>query len=64
VKDFSLATGSYSSTLFLSHGEAEVLDWIEDASGIIVEGGDFFGTGSIGLPSHCRVLTRADWRTG
>lgn len=63
IQDFSLATGSYNSTLFLSHGEAEVLDWIEDAAEIVVDGGDFFGTGSLGLPSHCRVLTRADWRS-
>jgi len=61
VKDFNLAAGYYSSILFLSHGEAEVLDCIEYASEIVVEGGNFFGTGSIGLPSHCKVLTRAEW---
>ena len=62
VKDLNLAAGYYRSILFLSHGEAEVLDCVEYASEIVVEGGDFFGTGSIGLPSHCKVLTRAAWR--
>ena len=62
VKDFNLAPGCYSSILFLSHGEAEVLDSIQYASEIVVEAGNFFGTGSIGLPSHCKVLTRAEWR--
>ncbi len=62
VKDLNLAAGYYRSILFLSHGEAEVLDCVDYASEIVVEGGDFFGTGSIGLPSHCKVLTRAAWR--
>jgi len=62
IKDFNLATGSYSSMLFLAHGEAEILDCISNATEISVEGGNFFGTGSMGLPSHCKVLTRADWK--
>jgi lipopolysaccharide transport system ATP-binding protein len=62
VKDFSLATGVYHCMLFLSYRETEVLDLIESAAEITVEGGDFFGTGSMGLPSHCKVLTRAEWR--
>jgi lipopolysaccharide transport system ATP-binding protein len=62
VKDFSLTTGMYTSMLFLSHREVEVLDFVENATEIIVESGDFFGTGSIGLPSHCKVLTHAEWR--
>jgi lipopolysaccharide transport system ATP-binding protein len=62
VRDFNLASGIYGSVLFLSLGEAEVLDWLEYAAEIVVEGGDFFGTGSSGLPSHCKMLTRADWR--
>ncbi|MDQ3918840.1 MAG: ABC transporter ATP-binding protein, partial [Acidobacteriota bacterium] len=62
VKDFNLAQGSYSCVLFLSSGETEILDCIENAAEVVVEGGDFFGTGSPGLPSHCKVLTRAEWR--
>lgn len=62
VKDFNLATGSYNTMLFLSHRETEVLDFIEYASEIIVDSVDFFGTGNIGLPSHCKVLTRSQWQ--
>ncbi|MFK0733808.1 MAG: ABC transporter ATP-binding protein [Gloeotrichia echinulata GP01] len=62
IKDFNLTTGVYTSMLFLSHREVEILDFIENATEVIVESGDFFGTGSIGSPSHCKVLTRADWR--
>jgi len=30
------------------------LDYIEDAAAVAVDGGDFFGTGSPGLPNHCK----------
>lgn len=62
IKDLNIANGSYSAMLFLSNGEAEILDCIPRATKVTVEGGDYFGTGSIGLPSHCKILTRADWR--
>ena len=62
IKDFNLTTGIYSTALFLSHREIEVLDFIQDAGDLMVEGGDFFGTGHNGLPSHCKVLTRASWK--
>ena len=62
IKDLHLTIGTYTSMLFLSHREVEILDFIENATEIIIENGDFFGTGSIGLPSHCKVLTRAEWR--
>ncbi len=61
IKDFSLTTGIYSIMLFLCHREIEILDYIENVTELMVEGGDFFGTGSIGLPSHCKVLTHASW---
>jgi lipopolysaccharide transport system ATP-binding protein len=63
ITDFSLAKGTYSSYLFLSHADVEVLDQLENATEITVEGGDFFGTGSFGLPTHCKVLTRSRWLT-
>jgi lipopolysaccharide transport system ATP-binding protein len=63
VPDIPLANGSYRVGLFMSHGEAEVLDWIEDAASVPVNGGDFFGTGHPGMPTHCKVLARATWRT-
>jgi len=61
VRDFPLADGNYSLTLFLSYRDSEVLDWVVDAATLTVAGGDFFGTGSAGLASACRVLTRSDW---
>ena len=61
VKDLNLAAGDYSVTLFLSHGEHEILDCIHDAAMLRVAGGDYFGTGSPGLPDHCKTLTRVGW---
>ena len=61
IKDFNLAPGIYNSILFLSYRETEILDFISSAAEISVEGGDFFGTGNLGLPSHCKVLTRSSW---
>ncbi|MEO0683512.1 MAG: ABC transporter ATP-binding protein [Cyanobacteria bacterium J06649_11] len=61
IKDFNLASGRYNTILFLSYRETEILDCISSAAKIDVEGGDFFRTGSTGLPSHCKVLTRSSW---
>lgn len=61
VRDFNLGEGTYSATVYLGHGESEILDLVVNAGQIVVEGGDFFGTGSRGLPSHCATLTHAEW---
>jgi lipopolysaccharide transport system ATP-binding protein len=61
VEKFPLANGVYTASIYLSHADAEVLDHVQHAAQFIVEGGDFFGTGSVGLPSHCKVLTAAHW---
>lgn len=63
VRDLPLANGAYRFSIFISHGSAEVLDYITDVAPSIVEGGDFFGTGSGGLPNHCKILKRASWST-
>ena len=62
IENLPLANGLYRITLFVAFGE-EILDWIEDAAFVSVDGGDFFGTGSQGNPSHCKVLVRAEWST-
>jgi lipopolysaccharide transport system ATP-binding protein len=62
IDDLSLGLGRYHSILYLSHGESEVLDWVEDATEISIIGGDYFGTGNTGLPSLCKVLTRSHWK--
>ena len=61
LKNLPLANGLYRFSIYLSHADKEILDWIEDAASVTVDGGDFFGTGSPGAPSHCKVLVKADW---
>jgi lipopolysaccharide transport system ATP-binding protein len=61
VMNLPLANGPYTCSIFLSHADLETLDCVEHAAQLIVEGGDFFGTGSMGLPSFCKVLTAAHW---
>ncbi|MBD2254574.1 ABC transporter ATP-binding protein [Nostoc parmelioides] len=61
IENLPLAKGSYRLAIFFSHADAETLDYIEDAVNITVDGGDFFGTGSEGLPSHCKILATTKW---
>lgn len=61
LKTLPLANSLYRVSIYLSHADSEMLDWIEDAGAITVDGGDFFGTGNPGLPSHCKILTKSQW---
>ena len=62
IRNLPLANGLYRLATYLSAREdTEVLDWIQDAALLTVSGGDFFGTGSHGLPKLCKVLLKADW---
>lgn len=61
VDDFALAEGLFNATLYLGHGDAEMLDLITNAAEITIEGGNFYGTGSKGAPALCKTLTRASW---
>jgi lipopolysaccharide transport system ATP-binding protein len=61
IQNLPITLGSYRTSVFVSHADQEFLDFVKDASSFSVEGGDFFGTGSSGLPSHCKVLTKVDW---
>jgi lipopolysaccharide transport system ATP-binding protein len=61
VQNLPITLGQYRVAIFTSHADREVLDHIKDAASFAVEGGDFFGTGSVGLPTHCKVLTKVDW---
>lgn len=63
VKNLPLANSFYRVSIYLSCADHEMLDWIEDAASVNVDGGDFFGTGNPGLPSHCKILTKASWST-
>jgi lipopolysaccharide transport system ATP-binding protein len=61
IKDLPLANGIYQLSVFISHADTETLDYIEDIGTVTVDGGDFFGTGSYGLPNSCKVLVRTNW---
>lgn len=63
VKNLPLANGLYLLSIFISHADAETLDYITDAAPITVDGGDFFGTGSHGSPGHCKILVKTQWST-
>ncbi|MBW4643789.1 MAG: ABC transporter ATP-binding protein [Goleter apudmare HA4340-LM2] len=63
IENLPLANGSYRLAIFISHADAETLDYIQDAANITVDGGDFFATGSQGMPSHCKILAKAKWST-
>lgn len=61
VENLPLSNGIYHFSVFISYEEVEVLDYITEIAYITVDGGDFFGTGSLGLPSHCKILHKAEW---
>jgi lipopolysaccharide transport system ATP-binding protein len=61
IDDLPLASGMYHVSIYIAHADLEVLDYLRDAAFFSVDGGDFFGTGSPGLPTHCKVLVRAKW---
>nr|WP_275993734.1 ABC transporter ATP-binding protein [Argonema antarcticum] len=63
IKNLPLTNGLYRFSIFISDADREILDYIEDAASVSIEAGDFFGTGSPGLPSHCKILAKAEWST-
>ncbi|MEB3310437.1 MAG: ABC transporter ATP-binding protein [Snowella sp.] len=63
LQNLPLANSIYRISIYLSYADQEMLDFIEDAATITVEGGDFFGTGNPGIPNYCKTLTKAYWTT-
>jgi lipopolysaccharide transport system ATP-binding protein len=61
VSDLPLAVGTYHFVLYLSLNDVETLDLIFNVGYTDVIGGDFFRTGSNGLPGQCKILTNANW---
>lgn len=61
IENLPVVQGLYRSTIYISHADREVFDHIEDAVTISVDGGDFFGTGSPGIPNLCKFLVNAEW---
>lgn len=61
IRNLPITLGSYRTSIFVSYADKGTFDYIKDAFSFSVEGGDFFGTGSSGLPSHCKILAKVDW---
>jgi lipopolysaccharide transport system ATP-binding protein len=61
IQNLPITLGMYKTSIYISHADRETLDYVKDASSFTVEGGDFFGTGSPGLSTHCKVLVKSAW---
>ena len=60
VKKLPLAPGEYTANLIIRSNDM-ILDWIQQAVTIVVEPGDFFGTGRLPPQSHGGVLVEQEW---
>jgi lipopolysaccharide transport system ATP-binding protein len=63
IKKLPLAPGSYTASLIIRSSET-ILDWIQQAVTIVVEPGDFYGTGRMPPASHAGVLLEQEWAAG
>jgi lipopolysaccharide transport system ATP-binding protein len=61
INQFPLSIGLYRISVFLSYADQETLDFVGDAASFAIDSGDFFGTGSSGMPSHCKILVNNSW---
>lgn len=64
IQDLPLASGKYFFSIYLSIADKEILDFITHVCYFDVVGGDFYGTGSNGLPNNCKMLLRSRWIMG
>ncbi len=55
-----VVAGEYTLSLFVGQGE-KALDLVEEAGHVLVEFGDYYGTGHAAQPQLCRTLFNADW---
>jgi lipopolysaccharide transport system ATP-binding protein len=62
IRDLPLAGSSYHIGLSMKRAEVEWLDRVDNVITLVVGGGDFFGTGSLGAPQYCKFLVRATWK--
>jgi lipopolysaccharide transport system ATP-binding protein len=63
IENLPVVQGLYRITIHLAQADIELLDRVEDAATVSVDGGDFFGTGSFGIPNLCKFLVKSDWYT-
>jgi lipopolysaccharide transport system ATP-binding protein len=61
VERFPLAAGQYHITLFC-RVNGRIADWVQQAAVLIVESGDFFGTGRLPPASHGGFLVPQQWQ--
>lgn len=62
IENLPLTVGTYNFSLYLSMNDTLIYDLINDVLYVDVIGGDFFGTGKLGFPDHCRILTKTTWK--
>lgn len=61
INELPLTTGKYYCAVSLSLQNNEMYDYLSNIAYFEVIGGDFFGTGSMGLPNHCKILMKPEW---
>lgn len=61
IEALPLAPSAYSTVLFCSQRDSQVLDSISNAVQVFVDDCVFFESGAPGLPSHCKVLVKTTW---
>lgn len=61
LEKFPLSMGNYLINLYAASG-TDIFDWIQEASSVEVENGDFYGTGKSVTTSHQSVLIEQQWR--
>ncbi|HET9478694.1 MAG TPA: ABC transporter ATP-binding protein [Pyrinomonadaceae bacterium] len=62
IKKFPLSPGNYTVSLIIRSNDV-IADWIQHAATIVVEPGDFYGSGRLPPQSHGGVLIEQDWDT-
>jgi lipopolysaccharide transport system ATP-binding protein len=60
IRKLPLAPGSYTASLIIRSSQV-IVDWIQQAATIIIEPGDFFGTGRMPPSSQGGVLLEQEW---
>jgi len=60
VRKLPLGPGTYTINLIVRSNEV-IQDWIQEATTIVVEPGDFYGTGRMPPQSHSGMLMEQEW---
>ncbi|MFM7363022.1 MAG: ABC transporter ATP-binding protein [Cuspidothrix sp.] len=60
IKKLPLSAGTYTLNLIIRENDI-IQDWLQDATSLTVENGDFYGTGKINPSSHGGVFFEQSW---